>query len=675
MTDDQSAPSRLFLLAPTLTGRNGHVPSAEGGALQIQRPSGELAVVNENEPRRLAAFVHADMVGYSSLIGQDDTGTYLRFARLRSLLIDPALERYVGKVANTAGDSLLIEFSSVLSAVGFAVEVQTRIPEFDDEDRPERRMRFRMGVNAGDVIPDGANRHGDSVNIAARLQSVCPPGNVCVSTVVRDHLQDRLGLQFEPLGMLDLKNIARPIEAFVVRLDGRAAARKLKLRVRRGWIAIPATCAGLAVIGLAVTGMMKVSVLPPYRPAAVAPRGASILVLPFRNVSDDAGQQYFADAVSSDVATDLSRMRDIVVISPATAFTYRGKSVDFEQINREIGVRYLVSGSITRIGQQVNTNIQLIDAASGIQLWGERFENDFVDLAQLEQKVTGRIAASLNVQLVHAEGRRAEQAPVPDALDLRLRATSLFFQSIAPQNTLLARNLLTQSVRLDPNSAEAWARLAELIANDYLLIWNNTGREQLRDAEEAARKALSINPNLALAHFSNGLILRAMGEHPLALDAFTRAIDLDPNFALAYANKAGELTLLGRPGEARPLVEKAIMLSPHDPSLGIFFWFIGRAEFYGERYEQAIPWLRKSVEARPNVAFNRLYLISAYALHGDMDAARATLEEFNRRFSQPAYTLVTVLAAERTNPVTDPISVAARAKHHQGLIKAGMTEK
>ncbi len=670
MTDDQPAPSRLFLVAPMITGRNGHVPSAESGALQIQRPAGDVAVVSQNEPRRLAAFVHADMVGYSSLIGQDDTGTYLRFARLRSLLIDPALERYSGTVANTAGDSLLIEFSSVLSAVGFAIEVQTRIPEVDDDDTPERRIRFRMGINAGDVIPDGANRHGDSVNIAARLQSICPPGNICVSTVVRDHLQDRLGLRFEPLGRLDLKNIARPIEAFVVRLDGRTRAHKLKLRLRRGWIAIPATCAGLVVAGL-----VAVSVLPRDRPRVLAPRPASILVLPFRNVSDDAGQQYFADAVSSDVATDLSRIRDIVVISPATAFTYRGNSNDFAQINREIGVRYLVSGVITRIGQQVNTNIQLIDAASGVQLWGERFENDFLDLAQLEQRITGRIAASLNVQLVHAEGRRAEQVQVPDALELRLRATSLFFQSIAPQNTMLARDLLTQSVRLDPNSAEAWARLAELIVNDYLLIWNNTGREQLRDAEDAARKALSINPNLALAHFSNGLILRALGEHPLALEAFTRAIDLDPNFALAYANKAGELTLLGRPNEARPLVEKAIMLSPHDPSLGIFYWFIGRAEYYGERYEEAIPWLRKSVEARPNVSFNRLYLISAYALHGDMDSARATLEEFNRRFSQPAYTLERVFAIERTNPVTDPISVAARARHHQGLIKAGMAEK
>jgi adenylate cyclase len=669
MTGDQSSPSQLSLLTQVLTGSDGHSLSREGGALQIQRPPGDVTVVSETESRRLAAFVHADMVGYSSLIGQDDSGTYLRFVNLRRALIDPVLARYGGKVDNIAGDSLLMEFTSVLSAVRFAVEVQTRIPDFDDDYSPDRRIRFRMGINVGDAIEDGSNMHGDSINVAARLQSVCPPGNICVSAVVRDHLQDRLGLRFEPLGMLDLKNIARPIEAFVVRLDGhRTRARKLS--VRRAWIAIPVACAGLVV-----AGTIAISDLPRYRPPVLAPRTASILVLPFRNVSDDAGQQYFADAVSSDVTTDLSRMRDIVVISPATAFTYKGKSIDFEQLNRDIGVRYLVAGSITRIGQTVKTNIQLIDATSGVQLWGERFENDFADLAQLEQRVTGRIAASLNVQLVHAEGRRAEQAVVPDALDLRLRATSLFLQSIAPDNTKTARDLLTQSVGLDPSSAEAWALLAQITANDYLLHWNGTGREQLREGEEAARRALSINPNLALAHFSSGLILRARGEHYLALEAFARAIDLDPNFALAHANEAGELTLIGRPSEAQPLVEKAIMLSPHDPSIGVFYWFIGQADFYAGRYDQAIPWLRKSVEARPNLFFNRLYLASAYALQDETDSAKATLDEFNRRFTQPAYTLATVIAIEQTNPVNNPIAVAARAKYHEGLIRAGMAEK
>ncbi len=652
-----------------LTGlRANRILPADNGNLQIRQASAGLPVVSGHEPRRLAAFVHADVVGYCNLIGQDDTGTYARLTRLRHTLIDPTVEQYGGKLVNAVGDALLMEFSSVISAVRFAVDVQTRLPQFDNDASTNQAIRFRIGVNVGDAIPDGANViYGDSVNIAARLQTVCPPGGVCVSTMVRDQVPELLGLQFERLGRLNLKNIARPIEAFVLHLDERPRMRTLRLR--RGRIAIPTLCVALAVV--ATVGM---SVLPYHRAKPTAPPVASILVLPFRNVSDDIEQQYLADAVTSDVTTDLSRMRDVVVISPATAFTYKGQFVDPKQIYQDIGVRYLIIGSIRHVNQQVNTNIQLIDAASGIQLWGERFENNFVDLVKLEDAVAGRIAASLDVQLIEAEGRRVAHIVAPNALDLRLRATSLFFQSVTPENTRAARNLLSQAVGLDPGSAETWARLAQLTASDYFNHWNGTGPEQLGAAEEAVRKALLIDPNLALAHFANGFIQRARGEHQAALEAFARAIELNPNFALAYAQKADELILTGRPNEAQPLVEKAIKLSPRDPSLGIFYWFIGRADFFAGRYDQAIPWLRKSVEVRPNLWYNRLYLASAYALKPDIDAAKKTLEDFNRRFSQPIYTVAIVTAHEGTNPDNDPTVIAARAKFHQGLLLAGMAE-
>ena len=242
-------------------------------------------------------------------------------------------------------------------------------------------------------------------------------------------------------------------------------------------------------------------------------------------------------------------MRDIVVISAATALTYKGSNLDTRQIGRELGVRYLVIGSIARIGDLVRTNVQLVDAASGEQLWGDRFENQFVDLGGLENAITGRIAASLNVQLVRVEGRRADQAPQPDALDLRLRATSLFYSSVAPEHTLATRQLLQQSAALDPSSAETWARLGR---GDrfglYQTSWNDTGEEQLKEAEEAVRKALLIDPNHALAHVAHGLIQKARGEHHSALEAFSRAIELDRNFAFAYAHKGNELILVGPAG-------------------------------------------------------------------------------------------------------------------------------
>jgi adenylate cyclase len=414
-------------------------------------------------------------------------------------------------------------------------------------------------------------------------------------------------------------------------------------------------------------------------PAVVEPQPPfakpSILVLPFRNISGDPGQDYLTDAVTSDLTVDLSRMRDIAVISAATALTYKESSLDIRQIGRDLGVRYLVAASVGRSGDLVRTNVELLDAASGEELWGDRFENQFVDLERLEDAITGRIAASLNIQLVRAEGRRATQVPQPDALDLRLRATALFFSSIAPEHTLAIRQLLQRSAALDPSSAETWARLGQITANDYLNNWNNTGDDELREAEEAVRKALLIDPSHALAQLAHGLIQRARGEHYAALEAFSRAIELDRNFATAYASKGNELILVGRPAEAPALVDQAIRLSPYDPSIGMFHWVIGRSLFFTGRYREAIPSFRKSVATRPNLWFNRLYLVSACALADMQDEARRALSEFNRRFPNPLFTVAIVEQREAATPNDDPTVVAARQTFHKGLRRAGMAER
>jgi TolB-like protein/cytochrome c-type biogenesis protein CcmH/NrfG len=399
-----------------------------------------------------------------------------------------------------------------------------------------------------------------------------------------------------------------------------------------------------------------------------------IVVLPFRNASGDPQQEYFTDAVTADLTVDLSRIRDIGVISAASAFAYKNSALDVRQIGREFGVRYLVTGAIARVNGPVRTNIQLVDATSGEQLWGDRFEHEFADLGGLANAITGRIAASLNFQLVWAEGRRAERTTQPDALDLRLRATSLFFGSVAPERTLTARELLRQSLALDPSSAEAWARLAEVIVSDHLNSWNDTGEDEVEEAEEAVNRALSIESSNALAHFVRGLIQRAGGEHYSAAEAFSRTIELDPNFALAYAHQGNALVLMGRPAEAPALVEQALLLSPHDPSIGIFHWIAGRAHFYAGDYDQAVSCLRKSILARSNLWYNRLYLISACALLGQAQEAARALGEFNRRFSHPAYTLAVVRAQEGANPSNDPVVLAARDKFHEGLRRAGMVE-
>ena len=426
---------------------------------------------------------------------------------------------------------------------------------------------------------------------------------------------------------------------------------------------------------LATVVSVGVAGLPMWRDQSeVAPR-ASIVVLPFENFSGDPGENYFADAITDDLTTDLSRLPGNFVISRATAFTYKGKAIDVRQVGRECNVRYALEGSIRRVGTLVQTNAKLIDTATAAHVWADRFENEISDLYALQQAITGRIAASLDIQLARAEGHRARQrtAADPSAIDLRLQATALYINGITPEHLLTARGLLEQSVKLDPNLAESWSWLAQMLVTQYLHRWNNVGKEGLEQAEEAIAKAVAINPNIAAAYHAQGLIRRAKGDQLGALEALSRAVEVNPNFPRALAEKANQLTSLGRPAEVPQLVEKAIKLSPRDPGLGGFYWIIGRAFFVSGDYRNAIAWLQKSVELRPNDWYNRLYLVSAYALDRQKDEAKKVLQEFNNNPRFAGYTLGRVAEEMKALPNDNPLIVSARQKVHEGLQMAGMT--
>ena len=295
--------------------------------------------------RKLIAVVHADMVGYSRLIGLDDVGTLERLRTLRTDLIDPAIEEHGGRIVNTGGDSLLIVFDSIDGAVRCAVKVQQQVPAHDADQPPDRAIRFRVGINVGDVIPDGTDVHGDVVNVAARLQAECPPGGICVSRQVRDHVQDRLDLVFEELGALNLKNIARPVEAFVLRpMTRRQSPKSVERSLVHG------------------TGE-----------ALPLPDKPSIAVLAFNNMSGDPEQEYFSDGIAEDIITELSRSRSLFVIARNSSFTYKGRAVDVKQVARELGVRYVLEGSVRRSGARVRVVAQLIDAETGNHIWAERY--------------------------------------------------------------------------------------------------------------------------------------------------------------------------------------------------------------------------------------------------------------------------------------------------------------
>jgi TolB-like protein/class 3 adenylate cyclase/Tfp pilus assembly protein PilF len=632
--------------------------------------------------RRLTAILLADVVGYSRLMSNDEEETHARFSGHVNRLIEPKITEYGGHPVRSMGDGILAQFDSAVDAVRCAVEIQQGLVEGESVIPEARRIRLRIGINTGDVIVEDRDIYGNSVNIAARLEGLAGPDQIYVTRGVYDQLQGYPNLSFSDQGEHHVKNIERPIRIFRVESSGEPDLLSLRDRFAARWRMLrylalhrPRSALGLAAMLLALATFV-VSAVPIGHFSSLLPR-SSIVVLPFRNLSDDPAQEYFADAVTDDLTTDLSRVPGAFVIARATAFTYKHRTVDARQVGREVGARYLLEGSIQKLGPKVQVNAQLIDSESGSAIWADRFNHEIKDLWELQTAITGRIAAAMDIQLVRAESRRAseERSVDPDATDLRLRAMGLYISGVTPEHTLAARRLLEEAVRLDPGSAESWGWLAHVLESDYLNHWNATGPEQLRQAETAVMRALAIDQSLALAHFANAMIHRAKGESQAALDAFTTAIKLNPNFSRANAQKGSELINVGLPKEAPPLVEKAIKLSPFDPSIGVFYWIIGRAHFFDDNYRDAIPWLRKSVQERPNLWYNWLYLVSAYALTGDKPAATKSLDEFHARFRDPRFTLALIDTYEKATPSENPVILAGRKNFHEGLLAAGMAER
>jgi adenylate cyclase len=638
--------------------------------------------------RRLTAIMIADVVGYSRLMSVAEESTHLRLSDYIKNSIEPKISEHGGRLIRSAGDGLLVEFDSAVDAVYCALEIQHQLAARDAGIAADRRLRLRIGINAGDVIADNRDIYGNSVNIAARLEAVAGPGEIYVSRSVRDQSHGHPDLVFEDRGQRKVKSLSQPIRIYRVRrveqqqrrafpadlFDGtRAFSRAVFFAHRRSAI--------WTSILLAVAASITVAALPLRRDYALLSPRASIMVLPFRNVSSIPGQDYFADAVTDDVTTDLSRLSDTVVISPGTAFTYKGKAVDPRQIGREFGVRYLLEGSIRKDGMQVQTNAQLVEARTAAHIWADRFDTELADLSELQDAITGRIASSLHIQLLQAEHRRAmaERPADPDAVDLRLHAMALIVAGPSPEHHLSARQFLEQSLQRDPQSAESWSQLAGLLVNDYLNDWNEAkqsqeaGKDLLRRAEKALAEALKIDPTVAAAHLADGFIRRAKGDHQGALDAFDREVQLDPNSARAYAQKANQLVMVGRPKEAPPLVLKAIALSPRDPYVGTFYWVIGRAYFVMQNYDDAILWLRKAVEVRPNVWYSRAYLLAAYAHleRHEQPEGRTALSDYNGGFS--GYTVQRIRELyEKELPHTDPVMQASIQALYNGLQKAGV---
>ena len=385
--------------------------------------------------RRLAAILAADVAGYSRLMAADEEGTHERLqAHLREL-VDPKIKEHRGRIVKSTGDGLLAEFSSVVDAVRCAVKTQRAMIDRNADTPEDKRIIFRIGVNLGDVIVEPEDIFGDGVNIAARLEALAEPGGICISRVVRDQVRDRLDYKFEDMGEQEVKNIARPVRVYALRRE--------------------------AIAGL--PGPMTPPSTSISQPA-VPPR-MSIVVLPFMNLSDDTEQQYFADGITEDLTTDLSRVPGSFVIARNTAFTYKGQPVDVKKVSRELGVRYVLEGSVRRVGDQVRVNVQLVDGQSGAHLWADRFDTDRANLAQAQDEITGRLARTLNLELVEASVRRSEQerAADPDARDLVMRGWALSNRMASAATREEARRAFERALDIDPESVDARIGLGEVL--------------------------------------------------------------------------------------------------------------------------------------------------------------------------------------------------------------------
>jgi len=430
--------------------------------------------------RRLAAILAADVVGYSRLMGADEEGTHERLkAHLREL-VDPKVGEHRGRIVKNTGDGLLAEFPSVVDAVCCAVEVQRGMIDRNADAPEDKRIDFRMGVNLGDVIVEPEDIFGDGVNIAARLEALAEPGGICISRVVRDQIRDKLPYPFEDGGQQSVKNIARPVRVYAMRPE--------------------------AIAGLPAPSVQPV---PPISQPVVAPR-LSIVVLPFANLSNDSEQQYFADGITEDLTTDLSRIAGSFVIARNTAFTYKGKSVDVKQVGRELGVRYVLEGSVRRVGDQVRVNVQLVDGETGAHLWADRFDTDRVNLAQAQDEITGRLARTLNLELVEASVRRSEQARAvdPDARDLVMRGWALYNRMAFAATREEAQRAFEQALEIDPESVDARIGLGEVLISEDVAGASSSYDQNLTRAEQLVFEALERDPKRSRAHFAMGLIRR-----------------------------------------------------------------------------------------------------------------------------------------------------------------------
>jgi len=545
-----------------------------------------------SQTRRLAAILAADVAGYSRLMGADEEGTLERLKALRRELLDPKIAELHGRIVKTTGDGLLVEFASVIDAVRCAVTVQQAIPERNTGVAAANRIELRIGINLGDVIVEGDDIYGDGVNIAARIEALADAGGVFVSNAVHDHVRDRLAFAFEDLGEQQVKNIARPVRVYRVADLGATAKTP----------SAPAT------------------------PVLPLPDKPSIAVLPFANMSGDPEQEYFADGMVDEIITALSRIRWLFVIARNSSFTYKGQVVDVRQVGRELGVRYLLEGSVRRAGQRMRITGQLIDVITGTHLWADRFDGSLEDVFDLQDNVAISVAGAIEPTLQAAEAARAASRPTIDltAYDLYLRALS-FFYPLTKERIFVALDLLEQANAIDPYYPPALSWTAICHMRIFVDGWADAAETYRDTAIALARRALAATQDDPVVLANSAFVLAQLAEEPGAMIALVdRALTLNPSYARGW-NISSQIRYIAAQYDC--VIEHAatsLRLSPRQ-RVGNPMSVMGRAYFFKRQFDEAAAKFVLAVQEHPDAPHSYRYLAACYAYTGKRDKARAII--------------------------------------------------
>ncbi len=579
--------------------------------------------------RRLAAILAADVVGYSALMEKDEAGTFARLKARRQELVEPEIANHHGRIFKLMGDGLMAEFGSVVDAVECAVALQRGLAERNESVPEENRIRLRIGINLGEVIVEGDDRYGEGVNVAARLEQLADPGGVFVSAKVAREVEKKLAFGFEPMGEQRVKNMTEPLTVYRVILDGAPPSVRLAPSLPRtnrpralavGWIAIV-----LIAIG-AFLGYQRWS--EPNGPPL--PDKPSIAVLPFVNMSNDPEQAYFADGISEDLMTDLSHVSGLFVIARNSVFAYKGKAIDVRKVAKELGVRYVIEGSVRRAGDQVRINVQLIDATTGAHQWAERYDGSYGNIFALQDKVTKAVVDAMALKLTAGENLALAQRETknPEAYDAFLRGWEHYGRT-TPESFIKAIPYFERAIELDPEYGRAYAALAMVYFRSYDNRWSgNLGMpeaEVYRKAQEFARLAKKFPTSTY--HQVAGGISRARGWYNDALQEFAAAIALDPSDSWNHAELAYALIYAGRPQEAAAEIETAMRLDPRFPPL--FVYYKGLTEFAQDRWPEAARLFEEATRLNPDDPRPRLFLAAAHGKLGRTEDADAVIAEFS----------------------------------------------